>query len=478
MKVVQIASEAAPFSKSGGLADVLHGLGRALVDAGEEVWTISPRYRGVAPEAPAVDTVRVTLAGQEHTVTLHRVDHQGIRHLFVDNPMFDREGLYGDQHGSFGDNHLRFALLCQAALHATRRQIDPAGEVVFHCHDWQAALVPIYLAAHWRPVGLFERAATVLTLHNPAHQGRFPAALFDDLELSARWLSSWALEFYGDLALLKGGIQHADQITTVSPTFAEEIVRPGGGFGLSELFAARRADLAGILNGIDEDEWNPAADPHLEAPIVAGTLAGKARNKAAIQAELGLPIDPNAPLLGAIGRIDPQKGMDLLIESAPWLAKQGAQLVVLGTAAAAHAFYEDRLRALEAAYPRHVRAWIGYSDAVAHRIQGGADLFLMPSLFEPCGLTQMYAQRYGTPPVVRRTGGLADSVAPEAGFVFDAPTGQQLRDTLWQAIRLFREDRTAFDAMRRAGMARDFSWRGAAEQTRSVYRRAMQRRAG
>ena len=242
-------------------------------------------------------------------------------------------------------------------------------------------------------------------------------------------------------------------------------------------------ELAGILNGIDVDEWDPAHDPHTAAPYSARDLTGKATCKAALQAELGLPLDPDAPLVGSVGRLDPQKGIELLLDSIPWLASQKAQIVVLGSAAAAHAHFEHRLRALEHDHPHHLRAWIGYSEAVAHRIQAGCDLFVMPSLFEPCGLTQMYAQRYGTPPVVRRTGGLADSVQPYAprrgtGFVFSHPSGRALRDAMWQGLQLFRDDRGAFDEVRRRGMAMDFSWSRAVPEFDAIYGRAMALRAG
>jgi starch synthase len=464
MKIVLVSSELAPYSKTGGLGDVVAGLAKAYARAGHEVWTVSPRYRGVAPEAEFTGVVaRVPLAAWEHRTSFHRLQADGVIHLFLDNGMYDRDGLYGDSNGSYGDNHIRFALLCQGALHAARRFVGE--DVVFHCHDWQTAMLPAYLKAYWRPLGALESAGTVLTLHNPAHQGRLPAELFVDLELPARWFTPWGFEFHGDLGLLKGGILHADQLTTVSPTFAREIVTPGGGFGLDPVLASRAVDLTGILNGIDPEEWNPATDPHLPEPYDLNDLSGKDVAKEALQAELGLPIDRKALLVGTVTRLDPQKGVELLIDSVPWLVGHGAQVVVLGSAAAAHRTFETRLRELERHYPSNVRAWIGYSDTVAHQIIAGSDLFAMPSLFEPCGLTQMYAMRYGTPPVVRRTGGLADSVDEHdswmktgTGFLFDRPAGTALRDALWRGIELYRRDPVAFQALRRRGMARDFSW--------------------
>lgn len=463
MKIVLVSSEIAPFSKTGGLGDAVAGLAKAYARAGHQVWTVSPRYRGVAPEAEFTGFVaRIPLAAWEHRAPIHKIEADGVTHLLVENGMYDRDGLYGDANGTFGDNHIRFALLSQAALHATRRF---AGEdVVFHCHDWQASLLPAYLKAYWRPLGLFERSGTVLTLHNPAHQGRLPSSLFLDLELPARWFTPWGLEFHGDLGMLKGGILHADQLTTVSPTFAREIVTPGGGFGLEAVLGVRAVDLTGILNGIDPEEWDPAGDPYLAEPFDRTDMDGKLADKLALQSELGLPADGTVPLIGSVGRLDPQKGIELIVDSIPWLAGHGAQIVVLGSAAPAHRTFEHRLRELEQHYPNQVRAWLGYSEAVAHRIIAGSDLFVMPSLFEPCGLTQMYSQRFGTIPVVRRTGGLADSVEEidawaetGTGFFFDRPSGTAFREALWRGIELFGR-RKAFDAARQRGMERDFSW--------------------
>lgn len=490
MKIVQIASEIAPFSKSGGLADVVGALSRAQAATGHEVWTISPRYRGVAPQArPTKITLSPNLGGWARPAQLSALEVDGVQHLFVEHEVFDRDGLYGDVHGTFGDNHVRFALLCQAALAAAHHLAGPRA--VLHAHDWQAALVPIYLEACWRPLGLLPDATTVLTLHNPMHQGRLSAAAFGDLELPQRWFSAWGLEFHGDLSLLKGGILHAQQLTTVSPTFAREILTPGGGFGLEGVLAGRAIDLTGILNGLDTQAWDPSNDPHLPASFSAADLSGKAVCKAELQASLGLPVDPGAPLVASVGRLDPQKGVELLADSVPWLVEQGAQVVCLGSAAAAHRHFEHRLTALESQHPHHVRAWIGYSEALAHTIQAGADLFVMPSLFEPCGLTQMSAMRYGTVPVVRRTGGLADTVSPfvpgdleqeradsGTGFLFGPPTGQALRDALWRGLSLYRTDPGAFEQLRIRCMRTDLSWRTAARAYTATYERANALRAG
>jgi len=482
VKVCFVSSEVAPFSKSGGMGDVCASLARELARRGHEVVTVSPRY------APLLRDERLTFTGcvfdvpagaTSHSLGVHELHEDGVRHLFIDHGVFQRADLYGDDSGAFGDNHLRFALLCRGALEAAHRVVGWSDEpVLFHAHDWQGALLPVFLEACYRPVGRFEHAATVLTLHNPAHQGRLPASLFDDLDLPARWFSAAGLEFYGDLALLKGGILWSEQLTTVSPTFATELLQPGGGFGLSSVIGLRADALTGILNGVDTATWDPSADPHLVQGYSADDLAGKAACKADLQVELRLPVDAEVPVVGSVGRLDPQKGTELLIDSIPWLVSEGAQVVVLGSAAAAHRRFEQQLRHLEDRFPHHVRAWVGFSEPLAHRIEAGADLFVMPSLFEPCGLNQLYSLRYGTVPVVRHTGGLADSVIdahePDGtGFVFHAPHGKPLRDALYRALDCFRTDPATFGELQQRGMARDVSWGPAVERYEEVYAAAL-----
>ncbi len=486
--IVLVTSEVAPFSKSGGLGDVCGALAAVLAVGGERVVTVSPWYRTHRQDARDTGIrLEIPLAGTVHVVAVHHRRIDRVDHLLLANPLYERDGLYGDSGGSFGDNHIRFALLCRAAIEAVRwvpLPKKPLGEnVVFHANDWHAALVPVYLEALYRPLGLFRRTPTVLSLHNPAHQGRLPAVLFDDLELAPRWFRPSGLEFHGDLDLLKAGILQADQITTVSPTFAKEIVSPGGGFGLEAMLRHRAADLVGIVNGIDDAQWDPAVDPAIPARYDATHLEGKAACKAALQAELGLEVAADVPLLGSVGRLDPQKGIELLLDSVPWMVDQGAQVVILGSAAAAHARFEHRARELQAAFPRSVCAWIGFDEALSHRVEAGADLFLMPSLFEPCGLNQMYSMRYGTPPIVRRTGGLADTVAPfdlqtdsGTGFQFERVSGAAFREAIWRALDLWSADPAAFARLRQRGMTQDFSWAKAAPAYQAVYRAAWARR--
>jgi starch synthase len=493
MKIVEVASEVAPFSKTGGLGDVTGALSKALAARGHRVVTVSPGYGHLhgarAGAKPTGAWVWLHAAGHRFEIAFDRLDRDGVTHLFLRNGVFDRNGIYGDANGTFGDNHLRYLLLAHAALEAARRlpldDGEPLGEdVLFHGHDWQAAILPILLDAKYRPLGVFPRSPTVLTLHNLAHQGRFPVERFAELELPPSWFHPEALEFHGHLNYLKAGILNADRLTTVSPSYAFEILHDDGSAGLGGAIRHRARDLTGILNGIDDTVWNPSIDPHLEATFSADDLTGKARCKGALQAELGLPVDPSAPLVGFIGRLDPQKGIELLVESIPWLVQdQRAQVVLLGSADPAHQRYEGWLRELEHRFGRHVRAWIGYSEAVAHRIEAGADLFAMPSRFEPCGLNQLYSLRYGTPPVVHAVGGLRDSVEPAdrtgasgTGWKFDRFDGYAFRNALWHAIDTWRNHQDAFRAIQLRGMRQDLSWDARVGTYEAVFRDVWRRR--
>jgi starch synthase len=491
LRIVLVSSEIVPFSKTGGLGDVVGALALTLSKRGHSVLTVSPRY-GSTPTEGFEDsgvTVRADLAGQTRwSRLLVRRDSRKLVHSLVQDHTFDRPGIYGDRNGSYGDNHLRYAMLSRAGIEAARHLpfVDkPLGEnVVFHVHDWQTGLLPVYLNASYRPVGLFPKAPTVLTLHNIQHQGLFPASRFDELELPPRWMSPWGLEWHGAMSLLKAGIMQCEQLTTVSPTYAREIVQDGGAFGLEGVLRHRIRDLHGIRNGIDDVLWDPAKDPFLEANYDAGDLAGKGVNKAALQAELGLPVDPRVPILGSVGRLDPQKGVHWIVESIPWLVRtHRAQIVVLGSAAPAHAQYEHALREMERRFPRNVRAWIGFSERMAHRIEAGADLFVMPSVFEPCGLNQLYSLRYGTAPIVRATGGLADSVVPHDpgndrgnGWSFVSQQGEAFREAMHWALTTWRHHPDAFTRMVRRGMSEDFSWDAVAPAYETVYEQAKARR--
>lgn len=492
MRIVLVSSEIVPFSKTGGMGDVVGALAGALSRRGHSVLTVSPRYASTDVEGfeRSEVRVRVDIGGQTRwSHLLVRRESKKLVHALVEDHRFDRRGIYGDAHGTFGDNHLRYGLLSRAAIEAARHLPfvkKPLGEdVVFHVHDWQTGLLPVYLNASYRPVGLFPKAPTVMTLHNLAHQGLFAAGDFHALELPPRWFSPWGLEWHGAMSLLKAGILQCEQLTTVSPTYAREILRDGGAFGMEQPLRHRASDLHGIRNGIDEHVWNPRTDPHLDAHYDAEDLSGKAVCKASLQAELGLPVDPSTPMVASIGRLDPQKGVQWIIDSIPWLVRNHrAQIVILGSAAPAHAQFEHRLREMERRFPKHVRAWIGFSERMAHRIEAGADLFAMPSVFEPCGLNQLYSLRYGTPPIVRATGGLADSVVAHnpgadqgTGWRFNHASGEAFREALHWALVTWRHHPQAFTRLVRRGMAEDFSWDAVVPAYEAVYARAVERRA-
>jgi starch synthase len=405
------------------------------------------------------------------------------RALLVDCPaLYDRDGLYVSAAGTdHPDNARRFAVLVRAALDYVGRQ--PGGPLVVHGHDWQAGLAPVYLKLLYRSHLVLASAPTVFTIHNLAYQGVFDADWLPRVDLPPTMLGVDRMEFWGRISFLKGGINDADIITTVSPRYAAEIQTPEFGFGFDGILRMRRADLVGILNGIDTEEWNPAHDPHLPAPYDAADLTGKAAAKAAVLQRFGMPADPEAlarPLVGMISRMVDQKGLDLIAALAGTLPHLDAAFVVLGTG---EARYQDMWTALARAHPARIGAFIGFDESLAHLIEAGADLFLMPSRFEPCGLNQMYSLRYGTVPLVRAVGGLADTVVDDAsgladatGFVFGPYTSDALLATLRRALAVY-PNRDRWRALQAAGMKRDHSWHRSAQEYVKIYERVLRSRA-
>jgi starch synthase len=471
LKILFVASEAAPFVKTGGLGDVIGALPRALAKRGHELMVVLPKYSAVDSSAFR-DTgrrVEVQIPGlnAQAQVFVH-VPAERLRYVFLANPYFDRKELYGEAGSDYRDNHKRFAILCAGALEAARQQGFEADAV--HAHDWQAALVPLIIKRGWagRPSPL--RARTVFTIHNLAYQGIFPRDAMSELGLPADLFNADALEFYGQVSLIKAGLVFADKLTTVSPTYAKEIVEsPQTGAGLEGLLRHRRADLVGIMNGVDYERWSPQSDPLIEQRYSAQDTSGKAACKAALQRDLSLEVDAGAMLCGAIGRLAHQKGYDLLAQALPAIMERKAQVALLGTGDAA---LEQEFTRLAAKYPGRVSVQLRFDDRLAHRIEAGADVFLMPSRFEPCGLNQLYSLRYGTLPLVRAVGGLADSISegPEGwGFRFDEESAPALVATLDRALGLF-QDRKAWAAAMGRAMGRDHSWDRAAAQYEALYR--------
>ena len=476
MRILMVASEAIPWAKTGGLADVLGALPRALARLGHQADVVIPRYRNITAGQPA-GRLSVAIGARVADAPAYVLENDGVRMVFVDQPAyFDRPSLYGDGNRDYPDNAQRFAFLARAALewsvHQGRRYD------IVHAHDWQAGLVPVLLGTSFSRHPVIGGTPCVFTIHNLAYQGTFPAERLPALGLGRELMRIDALEFFGQVSFLKGGINFSRLITTVSPRYAQEIQTPEFGFGFDGILRFRSRDLLGILNGIDYDQWDPERDVHLPAPYSASNLKGKEAAKRAVLETFGLPVTPEAltrPLVGMVSRMVDQKGFDLIAAAAGELARLDASFVVLGTG---DRRYEDMWRAMAARYPDRIGARIGFDEGLAHLVEGGADLFLMPSRFEPCGLNQMYSLRYGTVPVVRATGGLYDTVRnydpwtrDGNGFTFDEYSPQALLGTLRWALDIYK-NRDAWRGIQLAGMREDNSWDASARKYVDIYRRA------
>jgi starch synthase len=476
MRILMVASEAIPWAKTGGLADVVGALPRALVRLGHQVDVVIPRYRGINA-GRAAGRVTVALGGRSADAPVFELDTEGVRMLFVDQPeYFDRPALYGEGNRDYPDNPLRFAFLGRAALEWASASGDRYD--VVHAHDWQAGLVPVMLGTTFARHALLGGTPAVFTIHNLAYQGTFGVEWLRPLGLGLELMRIDALEFWGRISFLKGGVTFSRVITTVSPRYAQEIQTPEFGFGFDGVLRYRSRDLVGILNGIDYDQWDPARDAHLPEPYTASNLQGKAAAKRAVLEAYGMPASEAGlarPLIGMVSRMVDQKGFDLVAAVADDLARIDASVVVLGTG---DRRYEEMWRALAARHGDRIGARIGFDEGLAHLIEGGADLFLMPSRFEPCGLNQMYSLRYGTVPLVRATGGLFDTVrnydprsGQGTGFTFDEYSPRALLGTLRWALDIY-EDRDAWRRIQQAGMREDNSWDARARQYVQVYERA------
>ncbi|HET8710811.1 MAG TPA: glycogen synthase GlgA [Spongiibacteraceae bacterium] len=480
MRVLFASSEAYPLIKTGGLADVSGSLPRALLSLGHDVRVLLPAYRDALAKARTAGIKKIaelTLDGFDVNLLQSRLPGTRVKTWLLDCPaLFDRPGNpYHDQYGdTFPDNDRRFLLLSRAAaeLALNRCGCDWVPDVL-HCNDWQTALAPALLSLE------AQRPATVFTIHNLAYQGLFSYDAFLATGLPAHFWSFDALEFYDQLSFIKGGIVFADRVNTVSPSYAQEIQTPQFGYGLDGLLRYRSERLSGILNGIDDAEWNPGTDKHLEQRYNRRTLALKMHNKLALQTQLGLPCTADTPLVGFIGRLVEQKGIDWLLACIDTLLAHDAQLVLLGSGARE---YETALFECMQNHPRNIAVTIGYDEALAHRIEAGADVFLMPSRFEPCGLNQMYSLRYGTVPLVHRVGGLADTVidvndvesdsTAANGFVFVEDSADAMRHALLRALEVYR-DAEHWQRLQFQGMSRDFSWRNSAQLYEQLYRDAI-----
>jgi len=485
MKILFASSEAHPLIKTGGLADVSGSLPRAILNQRQDIRLVLPAYRQVLKQGIRVElAAHLDLPGVDAPVRIlsGRLPASKVTLYLVDSPAhFDRAGNpYVMENGEpWPDNAERFGVFCRA-VHAIA--VDAAGldwrADIVHCNDWQTGLVPPLLAE--KP----QAPASIFTIHNLAYQGQFDRDTFDALGLPPHWWSMEALEFHNQFSFIKGGLVFSDWLTTVSPTYAREIRTPAFGYGLEGLLNHRADNLSGILNGVDYSVWNPGDDPHIPVPFNRRSLAHKAENKRALLERMGLPAKESAPLFAIVSRLVAQKGIDLVLNILPMLLQRNAQLVVLGSGDKP---LEAALRKARAEHPDAVGLHIGYDESLSHQIEAGADIFLMPSRFEPCGLNQIYSLRYGTVPVVRRTGGLADTVVDTTaatladktatGFCFDAATGQSLWETVERAIHYYHEPWN-WQQLIETGMRQDFSWRRSAEQYIELYERVLaQRRA-
>jgi starch synthase len=473
-RILFAASEAYPLIKTGGLADVAGSLPAALNVLQQDVRLIIPGYSTSKANAQKLTSIAAFQIDDLDVALLEcELADTGVITWLVDCPvMFERTGgPYLDEDGTeWSDNAERFALFCKAVHMIATGQagLNWQPEIV-HCNDWQTGLIPVLLSQE--PV----RPATVFTIHNLAYQGIFSYETFVALELPSHLWHHDALEFHGLLSFIKGGLVYADRITTVSPRYAQEIQTPEYGYGLSGLLKHRSDKLTGILNGIDADEWNPGTDPHLSSHYDQTSLVNKAVNKTQLQKIFNLPEDNEVLLIGSIGRLVEQKGIDIILQAIPELVQQPVQLALLGSG---QHHYEDTLNSLAEKYPEKIGIVIGYNEALAHQIEAGADVFLMPSRFEPCGLNQLYSLRYGTLPIVTNVGGLADSVTDTSaktiadgsatGLILPGDSARDLIDTIQRANQLFR-DKDQWQGIMSSAMQQDHSWQHSAREYLALY---------
>ena len=487
--VVTISSEMVPFAKTGGLGDVCGALPVALEAHGCRCSAFLPAYRSVLRSGLAIEptplTFTIYIAGRHVACRVLKATYPGsnVDVYLIDQPQyFDRDGLYSDRAGEYRDNCERFSFYCRAVVEAIDRlglEIDIA-----HCHDWQTGLIPAYIKARRNQYAWMNNVKSVMTIHNLAYQGRFWHLDMPLTGLDWKYFNWEQMEFHGDLNLMKTGIVFADTVTTVSPTYAREITEPELGCGLDSILKGRGQDLVGIVNGVDYTLWDPSTDCHLPQNYsVENWRDGKSVCKAQLQAELGLEVRDEVPLLGIVSRLADQKGWDLIIPLLKdWARSRDVQWAILGTG---DPRYEQQLQALAQEHPTRVGVRLEFSEAVAHRIEAACDMFLMPSRYEPCGLNQLYSLKYGSVPVVTSTGGLADTVVDASeenlakgqatGFRFDEYSQVGLDSALHRAIDVFRHNPSRWGYIVEAGMRDDWSWGQSAKHYKEIYDRVMHR---
>ncbi len=478
------SAEASPFAKTGGLADVTSSLSKALADRGHEVAIVIPKYlmidRNGFRSEPIDIPLLTRIGGEEQTGWIHRGTLPGsdCQVYFVTNDhYFNRNGLYQENGKDYPDNLERFVFFCRGVLELIRSEEFVPD--ILHCHDWQTTLLPAYLESNYEAIHQSTQSMkTVFTTHNIAFQGFFPRDQFETTGLPWTLFTPDGVEYYGDMNLMKAGLVYSDAVTTVSERYASEIMTPEYGCGLESVLLSVKDRVHGILNGVDYDLWNPETDSQIDSNYSLKDLSGKRRCKAALQKKVGLPEKADVPLLGSVGRFDRQKGLDLVADIMENLLLRGeGQFVILG---AGDPEIEKQFQRLQESFPERVRVRTGIDEELAHQIQAGVDMFLMPSRFEPCGLAQLYSLKYGTVPIVRLTGGLADTIRDfndaqkdGFGFVFNKADSKELLKAVERAISVFR-DKTAWESLMKRGMAQDFSWDVSAERYEALYTQLMQ----
>ena len=482
MHIGFVASECVPFSKTGGLADVVGALPRAVAGLGHQVSLYLPRYRQTKLTDPQTVVRSITVPFDDRyrfCSVVNAGNHSGIRFYFIDYPpFFDRDALYGTPSGDYPDNAERFALFSRAVLEASKVLGVPD---VFHCHDWQSALVPVMLRTLYAEDPAFRDVATVFTIHNIGYQGLFPPDILPLLMLPWDLFTMTKLEFFGNVNFLKGALVFSDFITTVSRKYSQEIQTTEYGFGLEGVLRDRAATVTGILNGVDYDEWSPQTDKFIVAKYSPQDLTGKVKCKQDLLAAFGVTnADLRLPVIGIVSRFAAQKGFDLIAQIMDRLAREDMIIVALGTG---DKEYEEMFRRMNKQFPQKIAVKVAYDNAIAHKIEAGADMFLMPSRYEPCGLNQIYSLKYGTVPIVRATGGLDDTIEPwdarsgkGTGFKFTEYNGESLLLTIKQALQAYR-DQSSWQVLMRNGMNKDFSWNFSAKEYIRIYERVRQARA-
>ncbi len=472
-KILFVTSEAHPLIKTGGLADVSGSLPKALAELGQDIRLLIPYYQSLKATNDVYYRCTVRVNNCNVNILETRMPDSNVLVWLVDYPEFFNfpGNPYVDEHGNpWANNADRFALFCRVAteIATNRAYLDWQPDIV-HCNDWQSALTPALLSLE------AQRPITIFTIHNMAYQGTFPAATYDNLNLPRRLWNPNGLEYHNLLSFIKGGLAFADHITTVSPTYALEIQTAEFGYGLEDLLKHRKDHLSGIINGIDLEQWNPESDPYLSHHYETNSLNKKALNKAALQQAMGLPENPKIPVFGLISRLVHQKGIDMILECLPEMLEMPLQFVLLGSG---DRLFEQQLHMFAAQNPEKISLRVGYDEQLAHLIEAGSDIFLMPSRFEPCGLNQMYSQRYGTLPIVRKTGGLADTVVDTlpatianktaSGIVFSNAQAGALIEAIKRSLFLY-SNPTGWRQLQKNAMLKDFSWHNSAQQYLNLY---------